>query len=244
MSRTGTIRIGTSGWCYEHWWGPFYPEGVSDDDSLAFLAGQLPAVEINRTFYSLPSREAVRRWRYAAPRGFRFAVKASRYITHMKKLKDPEEPLQRLYEAVDALGDTAGPVLYQLPPRWRCNPDRLASFLEALPDSHPTAFEFRDPSWFDDRVLELLAEHGSSFCIWELAGEASPREITSDMVYLRLHGPGREAYTGSYDRRTLAGWAGACHAWVRSGRDVWCFFDNDEDGHAPANAVELWEMVR
>ena len=126
---------------------------------------------------------------------------------------------------------------------WRCNPDRLASFLEALPDSHRTAFEFRDPSWFADRVLELLAEHGAAFCISELAGEASPKYIAADIVYLRLLGPGRKASTGSYDRQALAGWAGACDAWARSGRDVWCFFDNEEDAPANANAIELREMV-
>ena len=239
----GEIVVGTSGWRYDHWWGPFYPEDLAKEDSLAHYAGRLPAVEINRTFYSLPDTGAVTRWTEQVPEGFRFAVKASRFITHMKKLRDPEGPLDRLYRVVGALADAAGPVLFQLPPKWGCDPERLAAFLEALPDGPRAAFELRDPSWFDDRILALLADHGAAFCIWELAGERSPREVTSDLVYIRLHGPGEDAYTGRYDRDTLAGWAGACSAWARSGRDVWCFFDNDEAGHAAANAVELAAMV-
>jgi uncharacterized protein YecE (DUF72 family) len=243
MTERGEVVVGTSGWRYEHWWGTFFPEDLAKQDSLAYYSERLPAVEVNRTFYSLPSIEAVSRWREAVPSGFRFAVKASRYITHMKKLKDPKEPLARLYEVVDALEDAAGPVLFQLPPRWRCDPERLASFLDALPDNHRTAFEFRDPSWFDGRINRLLADAGVAFCIWDLAGEQSPREVTADLVYLRLHGSGSESYTGRYDRQTLAGWAGACHAWAESGRDVWCFFDNDQSGYAPKNAMELREMV-
>jgi uncharacterized protein YecE (DUF72 family) len=243
MARTGRIMIGTSGWRYDHWWGPFYPEEVSPELSLAHYAGRLPAVEVNRTFYGLPSTDAVRRWRWGVPSSFRFAVKASRFITHMKKLREPEESLDRLYQVVGALGETAGPVLFQLPPRWRCNPDRLAAFLEAVPPSHRIAFEFRDRSWFDDRVLELLGSHRAAFCIWDLAGEQSPREVTTDLVYVRLHGPGRTAYTGSYDRRTLSDWAGACDAWASSGRDVWCFFDNDEGGNAVRDAGRLLDML-
>jgi len=242
MARNGTIHIGTSGWEYRHWRGPFYPEDLGPEERLRFYADRLDAVEINRTFYSLPSTEAFARWADAVPRGFRFVVKASRYITHMKKLRDPEEPVRKLYRVVDALGPAGGPVLYQLPPRWRCNTGRLAAFLDVLPSSHRTAFEFRDRTWFDPRVLDLLRNHDAAFCIWELAGEASPREVTTDLVYVRLHGPG-EAYEGRYGRQTLAGWAGACSAWATSGHDVWCFFDNDEQGFAAANAMELRDML-
>ncbi len=243
MAPSGTVRIGTSGWRYSHWWGPFYPSDVAHEDSLAYYAERLPTVEVNRTFYSLPSPEAAKQWLPPVPDGFRFAIKASRYITHMKKLKDPVEPLENLFEVVRALGERAGPVLFQLPPRWRCNPERLASFLEALPTSHRAAFELRDPSWFDDRVLDLLREHHVAFCIWDLEGQQSPKEVTTDMVYVRLHGPGEQAYTGCYDRQTLAGWAGAFDAWARSGNDVWCFFDNDDSGHAARNALELTQMI-
>jgi uncharacterized protein YecE (DUF72 family) len=242
MARTGTIHVGTSGWEYEHWRGPFYPEDLGSEARLRFYADHLQTVEINRTFYSLPSTEAVARWADAVPRDFRFVVKGSRWITHMKKLKEPEEPLRRLYEVVDALGSKGGPVLFQLPPRWHLDPERLGAFLKALPTSHRVAFEFRDRTWFDPRVLDLLRDRDAAFCIWELAGELSPREVTTDLVYIRLHGPG-DAYEGRYDRQTLAGWAGACSSWAASGRDVWCFFDNDQKGFAVANAIELREML-
>lgn len=238
----GRIRIGTSGWNYGHWLGAFYPKGTRQEDLLAAYAERFDSVEINRTFYSLPDKDAVASWREQSPAGFLFAAKASRYLTHMKKLKDPKEPLDRLLGCVENLGEKLGPLLFQLPPRWRANPDRLASFLEQLPDRHRYAFEFRDSSWHDERILRLLSERGAAFCIFDLAGKRSPVEVTAGFVYLRLHGPG-EAYQGSYDGRTLSGWARRMLAWSEAGKDVHCYFDNDEKAYAPRDASRLKEMV-
>jgi uncharacterized protein YecE (DUF72 family) len=239
---TGRIRIGTSGWNYAHWRGSFYPKGSRPSDLLAAYAERFDSVEINRTFYSLPDKDAVAAWREQVPAGFVFAAKASRYLTHMKKLKDPKEPLERFLGCVEALGEKLGPLLFQLPPRWRVNPDRVQGFLEQLPGGHRHAFEFRDPSWHDDRVLELLSKRSAAFCIFDLAGKRSPIEVTADFAYLRLHGPGGP-YQGSYDGRTLSGWARRIRGWSEAGKDVYCYFDNDEKAYAPRDALRLKEMV-
>lgn len=241
MAWKGAIHVGTSGWNYDHWKGPFYPRDAKDRDLLGLYAERFDAVEVNNTFYQLPSERTIERWVDAVPEGFVFAVKASRYITHMKKLKDPEQAIARFFDRIEAFGAKLGPVLYQLPPRWHLNTERLAAFLDALPPRIRHAFEFRDESWYEGEVYDLLRERGVAFCIYELAGHRSPREITGDFTYVRLHGPGR-AYEGSYSRRALAGWAGALSQWSRT-RDVYCFFDNDERGYAPMNASELLKMV-
>jgi uncharacterized protein YecE (DUF72 family) len=238
----GRIWIGTSGWNYGHWLGTFYPKGTRQRDLLAVYAERFETVEINRTFYSLPDKNAVATWREQSPADFLFAAKASRYLTHMKKLKDPAEPVARFLGCVEALGEKLGPLLFQLPPRWRVNPDRLERFLEPLPDRHRYAFEFRDPTWHDDRILELLSRRGAAFCIFDLAGKPSPIEVTAGFVYMRLHGPGA-AYQGSYDGRTLSRWARRMLAWSKAGKDVYCYFDNDEKAYAPHDALRLKAMV-
>jgi uncharacterized protein YecE (DUF72 family) len=238
----GRIRIGTSGWNYRHWLGTFYPKGTRQKDLLAAYAERFETVEINRTFYSLPDTDAVASWRAQSPRGFLFAVKASRYLTHRKKLKHPEEPIERLLGRVEPLKEKLGPVLFQLPPRWRVNPDRLERLLEELPGNHRYAFEFRDPSWHADRILELLSSRNAAFCIFDLAGKRSPIELTAGFVYLRLHGPGGP-YQGSYHGRTLSAWARRMMDWSEAGKDVYCYFDNDEKGYAPGDASRLKEMV-
>jgi uncharacterized protein YecE (DUF72 family) len=238
----GRIRIGTSGWSYDHWLGTFYPKGTRQRDLLAVYAERFESVEINRTFYKLPAAGTMTAWQAQTPAGFLFAAKASRYLTHRKKLKDPEEPVGRLLGCVEALGDKLGPVLFQLPPRWRVNPERLGRLLEVLPNRHRYAFEFRDPSWHEPKILELLSKRGAAFCIFDLAGERSPIEVTADFVYIRLHGPGA-AYQGSYDGRTLSGWARRIRDWSEAGKDVYCYFDNDEKAYAPQDALRLKEMV-
>jgi uncharacterized protein YecE (DUF72 family) len=240
--RTPQLLIGTSGWHYEHWKGPFYPEGLSGEGLLRYAADRFPTVEINNTFHQLPSRGSLAAWRDAVPPGFVFSVKASRYITHTKKLKDPEKTLPPFFDAVKVLKDKLGPVLFQLPPKWRFNPDRLYDFLEALPSGLRYAFEFRDPSWFDPRAIEALTETGAAFCMYELAGTVSPKHVTADFVYVRLHGPDG-AYRGRYGRKGLAGWAGALHAWADRGWKIFCYFDNDEAGFAPLDALDLKAML-
>jgi uncharacterized protein YecE (DUF72 family) len=236
------IHIGTSGWHYRHWKGPFYPADLPAGKMLAFYARQFHAAEINNSFYRLPEKETFIQWREAVPAGFLFAVKASRFITHMKKLKDPQEPLAAFLERASVLGDRLGPVLFQLPPRWGCNIERLRTFLEALPGGFRYAFEFRDESWFNTEVYRALTEFKASFCIYDLAGRLSPKEITSDLVYIRLHGPDG-AYQGEYGPQALSGWAGALAAWARQGKEIFCFFDNDQAGYAARDAGRLLEMT-
>jgi len=242
VSGPAPIHIGTSGWHYEHWRGPFYPDNLSADQFLNYYAGRFGTVEINNSFYQLPWESTLGKWREAVPRGFVFAVKGSRFITHLKKLKDPGRSLAPFLERVAVLGEKLGPILFQLPPRWRFNPDRLADFLAALPEAYRYTLELRDRRWINAEALDLLARRGAAFCIYELAGYLSPLEVTADFVYIRLHGPGGP-YQGQYDDETLAGWARAIAAWSREGREVFCYFDNDEGGYAAQDAGRLQDLI-
>jgi uncharacterized protein YecE (DUF72 family) len=242
MVRSRLIHIGTSGWHYEHWRGPFYPDDLSKDDFLAFYADRFQTVEINNSFYQLPRKETLKKWREGVEKSFIFAVKGSRYITHMKKLKDPERTLSPLLEMAQVLKPKLGPILFQLPPRWRFNPERFKGFLKALPGEHKYAIELRDPSWHDTRAYEAMAQRGVAFCMYELAGTRSPREVTADFVYIRLHGPGK-AYKGQYSTKSLSDWAGAISAWISQRKEVFCYFDNDEAGYAPGDALRLQKML-
>jgi uncharacterized protein YecE (DUF72 family) len=215
---------------------------MHEKEFLRYYADHFQTVEINNSFYQLPRRETLTAWRNTVPSGFIFTVKASRYITHMKKLKDPIASLSALLATVEILGDKLGPILFQLPPRWRFNPQRLSNFLDSLPHDYRYAFEFRDPSWFDARAYESLSKHGAAFCIYDLAGLLSPKEVTADFVYIRLHGPAEEPYRGQYDINVLSGWAGAFSTWARQGKKIFCYFDNDEAGYAAQDALRLQEM--
>ncbi|MBW3564857.1 MAG: DUF72 domain-containing protein [Acidobacteria bacterium] len=237
------IRIGTSGWHYDHWIGNWYPKDVKSPEMFDRYAETFDCVEINNTFYRLPTDSAVEGWREAAPPDFRFAIKGSRFITHMKKLKDPKEPVRRFFEAIEPLRDVAGPVVFQLPPRWKKNVERLDEFLSVLPDSYRYAFELRDRSWLEGDVVETLRRHGAAFCIYDLRGFQSPIEVTTDFVYVRLHGPSERAYEGSYGDDTLHEWAERIEHWRASMESVWIFFDNDQKAHAPSDAARLKQML-
>lgn len=242
MAQRGRIWVGTSGWQYDHWTGPVYDRGLDTRARLSRYARSLYSVEINSTFYGLPSASTVAAWRNATPADFLFAVKASRYITHMKKLKDPAESVGRFFAAIEPLRDKLGPVLFQLPPRWRANADRLETFLATLPAGRHYAFEFRDESWHCSEIFKTLARHNAAFCIFDLEGKQAPAQVTADFVYIRLHGPDG-AYCGSYDEKALAAWARRIAGWRDSGLDCYCYFDNDEAGYAFANAVRLREIL-
>ncbi|MFO7772957.1 MAG: DUF72 domain-containing protein [Dehalococcoidia bacterium] len=242
MKESGLFHIGTSGWHYQHWKGPFYPEGLPDGSLLDHYLKHFTTAEINNTFYQLPKRQTFVHWRDSVPDGFLFSLKASRYITHMKKLKDPDEPISTLIGRIEVLGDKLGPILFQLPPRWKVNIDRLSSFLRALPEGYRYAFEFRDESWFGHETEETLRKRGAAFCIYDFEGRESPRSVTADFVYVRLHGPGG-AYQGNYDEQTLMDWANAFLSWAAEGKEVLCYFDNDEKGYAPQNALRLKELT-
>jgi len=242
MQVVGKIRIGTSGWSYPHWRGPFYPEGISSAGMLPFYFQRLNTVEINSSFYHLPLGKTFENWRASSPDDFIFAVKASRFITHVKKLTDAAQAVERFLERAVGLGEKIGPLLFQLPPGLKIDPERLRRFLLLLPATCRCSFEFRNPGWFHPEIYSLLSEFRAAFCIYELSGLASPPEITADFVYLRLHGPAGK-YRGRYSMEQLRAWCERFDRWAGQSRDVFCYFDNDENGFAPLNALELQRLV-
>jgi uncharacterized protein YecE (DUF72 family) len=236
------VRIGTSGWVYDHWQGPFYPEELPQAEWFNHFSDHFATVEINNTFYNLPPARTFRQWHDQAPPGFRYAVKASRYITHMKKLKEPREALERLLERTAILKSYRGPLLVQLPPHWRANPERLEAFLELLPGGLDCAFEFRDPSWYDERIRSLLDEAGCAFVVHDMVDAPAPKWQAGDFVYLRFHGS-EGAYQGRYGKQRLKPWARFVRESRDAGRDVYAYFNNDQKGYAVKDALALAELV-
>lgn len=237
------LHIGTSGWHYKHWIGRYYPDDLKQRDMLGYYARDFDTVELNNTFYHLPKAESLDSWRDGTPREFEFAVKGSRFLTHMLKLKDPERGLHNFFERVDRLGPKLGPILWQLPPRWNVNYERLETFLGLLPRKHRYAFELRNESWMSDEILALLRKHDAAFCIYELAGYHTPIELTAGWTYIRLHGPTAFKYQGSYEERQLREWARRIESWSRKLRDVYVYFDNDDSAFAVDNARKLRELL-
>ena len=239
----GKIFIGCSGWNYDGWVGTFYPEQTRQKDMLSCYTGSFGTVEVNNSFYKLPSEKSVEKWLASTPKDFCFACKASRYITHRKKLKDPREHVPILMRALKPFGRKLGPILFQLPPNWHVNVQRLEEFLDALPAGFRYTFELRDRSWLCDEVCELLKKHGAALCFYDFKGFRSPEVPTADFIYVRLHGPQERPYVGAYDGRTLAGYARKFKRWSEEGRDVYCYFDNDQKACAPFDARRLQEKV-
>jgi uncharacterized protein YecE (DUF72 family) len=242
MSVDPNIRIGCSGWQYVHWRGLFYPAELPTSRWLEYYAERFDTVEINNTFYRLPEAPTFAAWAGRAPRGFLYAVKASRYLTHMKKLKDPREPIARFFTRARRLGATLGPVLYQLPPRWPVNVERLRAFVKRLPKQRLHAIEFREPSWYSDEVFAILNEHQIALCLHDMAGSASGKISVGPFVYARFHGA--QKYSGRYSDDVLEGWADWLRAQRRSGRPVYAYFNNDVGGHAPVDAARLRTLLR
>ena len=236
------IHIGTSGWHYKHWVGNFYPGRLPASRMLEHYIQYFDTVEINNSFYKLPDPKSFTAWKKAVPRDFTFAVKGSRFITHNKKLKEPENALNNFLPRAEVLGRKLGPVLFQLPPRWRCNLERLREFLTALPRYHRYTFDFREESRLRPEIYALLREFNAAFCIYELAGFHTPFEITADWTYVRLHGPTQHKYAGSYSRQQLEQWAERIRRWSRL-KAVYVYFDNDQAGYAAANALTLKELL-
>lgn len=238
----GNAFIGTSGWNYRHWTGVFYPEDLPAKEHFAFYRKHFRTVELNSSFYRLPSKQTFANWHEAVSDDFVFAVKASRYITHMKKLKDPEESLGLFLDHAGALGKNLGPVLFQLPPGWNVNAERLEAFMQALPPKFRYAFEFRNATWYTESIYTLLKKYNGAFCLYDLAGHRSPTEVTTDFVYIRLHGPG-DKYQGSYSKDALKKWATRCKSWLAGGKDVFVYFDNDQAAYAVSNALSLRRLL-
>jgi uncharacterized protein YecE (DUF72 family) len=238
----GMVRIGTSGWHYDHWRGPFYPSDLPADKMLGFYAEHFSTVEINNSFYRLPSAAAVESWARQVSDDFIFAPKASRYTTHVKRLKDAPTSFEKYFPCVDPLGKKLGPILFQTPPRFLPDIARLEQFVTALPKRHRYAFELRDPRWFSNDVRKVLSAHDCAFCVFDIGGLQSPEWLTAGFAYLRLHGPGQK-YQGSYEDTQLRHWAKLIRGFVRQNADVYCYFDNDEKGFAPHDALRLRKML-
>jgi uncharacterized protein YecE (DUF72 family) len=237
----GAVWVGTSGWVYKHWQGRFYPPEVRAEARLPFYAARFPTVEVNYSFYRLPTREIFETWGNGTPDGFVFAVKASRYLTHMKRLRDAAEPLERLMASVSGLGPKLGPILFQFPHTWQIDLERLAAFLRLHPPSARFAFEFRHSSWLRPEVYECLREHHCALCIPDSPTLPQDRQVTTDFTYVRLHAGRSDG--GNYTEGELASWAD----WLRGRRDegvhAWVYFNNDWEGFAPQNAQRLMELL-
>jgi uncharacterized protein YecE (DUF72 family) len=242
MSGDCEIRVGTSGWHYKHWVGTFYPPRMPSSRMLAYYSERFDTVELNNSFYRLPSENSLVAWRESTPGNFSFAAKGSRFLTHMKKLKDAEQGLERFLNAVNLLQPKLGPIVFQLPPQWEMNLERLSEFLRILPEGQRAAFELRNATWHTPELFRLLERHNAAHCIFHLAGEHSPIRNTADFGYVRLHGPGGK-YQGSYSDAALGEWAERILGWKQSLKAIYIYFDNDEAGYAAHDALRLKAML-
>ena len=238
----GEPRIGTSGWYYNHWAGLFYPAELPKSKWFQYYAKDFNTVEVNNTFYQLPKEQTFKNWHKQAPKKFLYSVKANRYITHIKKLKDASEALERFFERVTILQEKLGPVLYQLPPSLQKDLDRLQTFIELLPKEPLAVFEFRHKSWFSEDTFKLLDKFGVSFCIHDMPDITSPRIITGDVIYIRFHGPTGK-YEGSYSKSALQNWAKWLKEHIKKAHSVYVYFNNDIHVNAVHNAKQLKEQL-
>jgi uncharacterized protein YecE (DUF72 family) len=241
------ILIGTSGWHYDSWRGPFFPKGLPLKKQLHYYARQFPTTELNGVFYRTPTPEAVKGWCEQTDRDFVFAWKASKFITHWKRLSENSvNSLELLEDRLSLLGNKAGnkagPILFQLPPRFEVNPDRLASVLKLLSKKRRYSFEFRHASWYAPNIMRLLSDANISLCISDHHDAPAPWRRTADFVYVRGHGPGGR-YKGHYRSATLDGWATRIRSWKKQGCDVYVYFDNDQKSAAPADAAKLRQLI-
>ena len=243
MKQQNKIFIGTSGWHYPHWVGPFYPAGTKPADFFEYYKKFFSTLEINNSFYRLPEKKTFQMWKKNSPEDFIFSVKASRYITHIRKLNDPKEITEVFFDRVAGLGKKCGPILFQFPPSFRINIERLSDFLRILPKKYKYTFEFRHKSWHNEDVTKLLQKYNAAFCIYELEGFVSDKIVTADFVYIRLHGPDGK-YAGSYSDGQLKEWADFIKDCHNRKLDVFCYFDNDQAAYAPKNALKLKESLR
>jgi uncharacterized protein YecE (DUF72 family) len=236
------VRVGTSGWEYRHWRGRFYPTKLAKDRWLEHYAEHFDTVELNNSFYRLPDGATFAAWARRLPAGFVMAAKASRYLTHLKRLRDPAEPLERFWSHARRLGDHLGPVLYQLPPRWHRNLERLAGFLDAVPSGEAQAIEFRDSSWYHAETLSLLRDAGMGLCLHDMAGSAYAGPPVGPIAYLRFHGSAGR-YHGSYSSQQLVAVADRLAGWARDGLACWVYFNNDPQAHAIRDAARLRDYL-
>jgi uncharacterized protein YecE (DUF72 family) len=237
------ILIGTSGWHYDSWRGPFYPGGLPVKHQLQYYASQFSTAELNGVFYRTPTPDAVKSWREQTGDNFVFSWKASKFITHWKRLSPNSiNSLELLEDRLSLLGDKAGPILFQLPPNFPADAGRLSSFFRLLSKKRRYSFEFRHPSWYDQRILRLLSEQNISLCLSDHHDAPAPWKRTADFVYVRGHGPGGR-YKGHYRPDALKVWAKRIKSWRKQGYDVFVYFDNDQKSAAPADALKLRQLL-
>ena len=234
--------IGVSGWQYPDFSERFYPKDLKKTQQLGYYAEHFSTVEINNSFYQLPKEKNIENWYTLVPEDFIFAVKASRYITHMKNLLEPEETLLNFYNRIELFQGKCGPILYQLPPHWEVDIKRLENFLPHLNKEFQHTIEFRNQSWLTEKVYDLLHQHEVAFCIYDFNYYQSPILTTANFVYIRLHGPGR-AYHDPYNLESLNRWGDRIQDWVAEGLDVFCYFDNIHRGSAWENAQTLISLL-
>jgi len=243
LTSSPPLHIGTSGWVYRHWQGRFYPPHLSGEAHLPFYAQHFSTVEINYSFYRLPEREVFETWRSQTPPGFCFAVKASRYLTHLKKLKEPAEPLTRLMERASGLAEKLGPILFQFPRTWHLNAERLQGLLDLLATYAPQryTFEFRHPSWLTAQVYRLLEKAGAALCLPVSPHVPLALELTAPWTYIRMH-QGQEGV--GYSESELTAWAEQIQAFRQQRLAVYVYFNNDAEGHAIRDAQMLTDLLR
>ena len=238
------VLIGTSGWHYESWRGPFFPPGLKLKNQLQYYAGQFQTTELNGVFYRTPSLDAVKAWRAQTGEDFVFAWKASKFITHWKRLSENSvNSLALIEERLAILDEKAGPILFQLPPNFEADADRLVLFFKLLSRRRRYSFEFRHPSWYQPSIMRILSRQNAALCLSDHHDAPAPWKRTADFVYIRGHGP-EGKYKGHYSPRTLSKWAARIRSWKKQGCDVFVYFDNDQKSAAPADALRLKHLVR
>ena len=238
------IHIGTSGWSYDHWQGILYPRRASSLERLDCYVRRFGTVEVNNTFYRWPKDDVFTTWRERLPEGFVVSAKASRGLTQFRKLNDPGPWLDRTESGMSRLREKRGVLLFQLPPHFGRDLDRLDRFLGMVPEGQRVAVEFRHPTWDVKETFAVLARHRAAYCIMSGANLPCVLRVTAGFVYVRLHGPDRQhLYAGSYAEADLRWWAERLGEWQSQGLDVFAYFNNDGYGHAVLNARRLKELV-
>ena len=237
------VYVGTSGWMYDHWGGGvFYPKDLPRSQWLGHYQKYFDTVEINNTFYHLPKEQTFKNWHKAVPKKFIFAVKANRFITHIKKLKGGKQTVKRFMGRAKLLKRNLGPILYQLPPKWKANPERLKEFSRALPKKAVNVFEFRDASWFGEEIYSILKKNKLNFCIYSMPGIDCPSVVTGPVVYIRMHG-GSILYGSNYADSELKDLAKQVKCSLKKKLTVYVYFNNDAYGYAVKNALRLKELL-
>jgi uncharacterized protein YecE (DUF72 family) len=226
------IWFGTSGFSYKEWRPIFYPEGLSEKQFLTYYSSQLNSVEIDYTFYRMPTAKTIDAWKTATPQEFKFTLKASQQITHRQRLKVPSDALDYFLSVVPGLEDRLGIVLYQLPPFFKCDRQKLEAFLSVLPRGIPAAFEFRNETWFTDDVYRLLRDHSVGLCIHDADDHTTPLELTAGFTYVRLR-------RSVYDASTRAEWQDRLRGWAKDGIEVFAYIKHEDNPNAPLIALEF-----